>query len=546
MRQVARSSTPSAHAHRGLDRRHVAHRDDTTRRRCEPIACRTTRPARSRRRGSRRPAARTSGRRATPPTSAAGIVGRAAGRPSRRSRARSGARRPRPRSRSSRAIAAAVAARPQQRARHDARRPARPRTRARAARACSRAELARAATSTRPCKRPSRFSAVCPCRTNAITAPPSTIASRPVRQNARRRSRIGQPEALHAHHAAAAPEQLLDHDDRPAAGTAAPRDARSRRPATRTPPCAPTTPPSTSPRTSRSRGSARAGAAAGGRGRSSTASRAGARPRRRAACARTPARRTARRAAAAAVRRARSSGSRDRSSGTRSTRRRSTPNANQRITTAVHRGVERGVDERVGVGVLAPGARAADRDLVRSREQRARLGVERPQVLVLDLPLAAQLLDRRASSRPRTWTTRAQHVRAASSPAISARYSATLFVVTPMQLAHRRDEHRADRSTASNTTAPIAAGPGLPREPPSQYMSSSSTAARRHARRTANAARRHGTRIAPQLSQYATEAPAARRICSASVDGIVRWQAWHVVPTRRAAPAPLFWARRRS
>ena len=57
---------------------------------------------------------------------------------------------------------------------------------------------------------------------------------------------------------------------------------------------------------------------------------------------------------------------------------------------------------------------------------------------------------------------------------------------------------------------------------------------------------RHGTRIAAQLSQYATTLPAARRICSASVDGIVRWHAWHVVPTSRAAPAPRFCARRRS
>ena len=56
---------------------------------------------------------------------------------------------------------------------------------------------------------------------------------------------------------------------------------------------------------------------------------------------------------------------------------------------------------------------------------------------------------------------------------------------------------------------------------------------------------RHGTRMAPQLSQYATVAPSDLRICSASVDGIDRWHAVHDVPTSRAAPAPLFCARRR-
>ena len=55
---------------------------------------------------------------------------------------------------------------------------------------------------------------------------------------------------------------------------------------------------------------------------------------------------------------------------------------------------------------------------------------------------------------------------------------------------------------------------------------------------------RHGTRMALQLSQYATREPPDRRISSASVAGIVRWQAPQVTPVSRAAPDPLLRARR--
>src|SRR2546426_933678 len=65
----------------------------------------------------------------------------------------------------------------------------------------------------------------------------------------------------------------------------------------------------------------------------------------------------------------------------------------------------------------------------------------------------------------RTRTPRDGNSRAASSPAITARYSATLFVVTPMRSLTAASGDAG--SEGSKTTAPIAAGPGLPRAPPS-------------------------------------------------------------------------------
>ena len=46
------------------------------------------------------------------------------------------------------------------------------------------------------------------------------------------------------------------------------------------------------------------------------------------------------------------------------------------------------------------------------------------------------------------------------------------------------------------------------------------------------------------MSQNAREPSGAFFIRSASVDGMVRWQAWHVVPTSRAMPTPWAPARR--
>ena len=54
-----------------------------------------------------------------------------------------------------------------------------------------------------------------------------------------------------------------------------------------------------------------------------------------------------------------------------------------------------------------------------------------------------------------------------SSPAISPRYSATLLVASPMYSARSASTSPV---SASSSTAPYAAGPGLPREPPSASM----------------------------------------------------------------------------
>src|SRR5438067_253998 len=70
-----------------------------------------------------------------------------------------------------------------------------------------------------------------------------------------------------------------------------------------------------------------------------------------------------------------------------------------------------------------------------------------------------------SSASERTRTPRDGYSRAASSPAMTARYSATLFVVTPMRSLTAASGSAG--SEASKTTAPIAAGPGLPRAPPS-------------------------------------------------------------------------------
>src|SRR5262245_27884122 len=66
---------------------------------------------------------------------------------------------------------------------------------------------------------------------------------------------------------------------------------------------------------------------------------------------------------------------------------------------------------------------------------------------------------------------RAGCARAASNPAMSARYSATLFVVVPMY-----SDTVGGSVDGSRTTAPIAAGPGFPREPPSKYTAIASRA----------------------------------------------------------------------
>ena len=66
---------------------------------------------------------------------------------------------------------------------------------------------------------------------------------------------------------------------------------------------------------------------------------------------------------------------------------------------------------------------------------------------------------------------------ASSSPAISARYSATLFVAVPSRAA---DSAITSPVAASRSTAPYAAGPGLPRDPPSASTTTLVGPAARH------------------------------------------------------------------
>src|SRR3954471_24595983 len=78
----------------------------------------------------------------------------------------------------------------------------------------------------------------------------------------------------------------------------------------------------------------------------------------------------------------------------------------------------------------------------------------------------------------RTCTVLGENRWAAWSPAMSALYSATLLVVTPMRslTAARRVGGVVDGSI---TTAPIAEGPGLPREPPSAKTTTTSVTTNR-------------------------------------------------------------------
>ena len=93
--------------------------------------------------------------------------------------------------------------------------------------------------------------------------------------------------------------------------------------------------------------------------------------------------------------------------------------------------VERGVHQRVGFGV--PGARhVGEIDLVVALEQRARLRVERLEVRLLHLPPARNLLDHQLGVAAHPGRARRDALRRPR-PAMSARYSATLLVVSPIR-----------------------------------------------------------------------------------------------------------------
>ena len=239
--------------------------------------------------------------------------------------------------------------------------------------------------------------------------------------------------------------------------TAARRDVPRRTRATRTPPCAPT------PRSARAPQNQPIASSSARRRRSR-------RPRPvvtsivdhehdaspRAACARRPARRTAGRAASAAAR-------------PRAIRRKSRPGLWNTFQTPKiapntnHSSIQcivdvgpssAGVHERVGVrrsrrAERAAGRRRRSRRAVRAASSRSG---RRCGCLTFHVPFTCSMTSFESA---RTRTRRAPNGAAASSPAISARYSATLFVVTPMHsltsARHRGgsvdgiEHHRTDR-----------------------------------------------------------------------------------------------------
>src|SRR5690606_15502814 len=121
------------------------------------------------------------------------------------------------------------------------------------------------------------------------------------------------------------------------------------------------------------------------------------------------------------------------------------------------------VDELVRSRVLlAPDV--ADRPAVELAERRHRLGEERLQPGMLDLVLPP-IWRATSSESLMTSTSSAPSSRASRRPSRTARYSATLLVASPMY------SPRSARTAPSSpfATAPIAAGPGLPRAPPSTF-----------------------------------------------------------------------------
>ena len=122
---------------------------------------------------------------------------------------------------------------------------------------------------------------------------------------------------------------------------------------------------------------------------------------------------------------------------------------------------------------------------------------------------------------------------------MAARYSATLLVVDADRLAHRGEHpgrrhraichHRADGRRPGVAARSAVEGDGHDGDTVERVTGGVRTVVEEG----------HGTRMHPQLSHDASDPSGARLMRSASVDGIVRWHPWQVVPTRRAMPAPL-------
>ena len=124
--------------------------------------------------------------------------------------------------------------------------------------------------------------------------------------------------------------------------------------------------------------------------------------------------------------------------------------------------VQRLVEELVGASVLVA-LDVADRPLRRGPAARPSPGVERAQVLLLHLPVARAPARRSASSRRRTRPRRPQLLRELD----PEQQRAVLGDVVGRLADRLAALGRAPPAGRSVATAAIAAGPGLPREPPS-------------------------------------------------------------------------------
>src|SRR5438552_8123451 len=151
-----------------------------------------------------------------------------------------------------------------------------------------------------------------------------------------------------------------------------------------------------------------------------------------------------------------------------------------------------------------------------AREEATRLFVQRPQMRLPHAPGAAKLFDdqlRIGSDTDATGTERRGRLETGDERPILS----NVVRRDADALADRRETARRCRGRVVHD-GPDCGGAGVPAgsavaEDDDLGELAFSTEQRRLA---------HGTRIAPQLSQYATTVPAARRIRSASVDGIDR------------------------
>ena len=195
--------------------------------------------------------------------------------------------------------------------------------------------------------------------------------------------------------------------------------------------------------------------------------------------------------------------------------------------------VQRLVGQPVGVRVLLardPGVRRA------GRRQPARLHRQRPHVGVLDLPAARHLLDDELGVHPDLDLGPGCELLGELAARRSARSTRRRCWSRPRSWCRPRRGPR--RSSASLSTAPYAAGPGLPRDPPSASMTTE-----RQPSQTGLGVR---TRIRWHSSQRMTSSAGALRMTASSALSMVSWQPPHSRARSGAAPTPPFCSRSRS